>query len=164
MGDIKAANPTFSASMKMGRTIETMFKNKGLDLLTVPDGVLLTSNSEFSSALFQVMGNMMGPMDPVSPLLGRAFTQLREVSSDISISYKHGASFPDVPTLEQVAAMMKNDLRRSGFKNLPIKGIETLLAGISSIKVDGLPCNWEIKFDFSHFHPSPMLVSMIYDP
>merc|ERR1712014_515005 len=134
-----------------------MGKNSTVVKLTNGMGVRISSgfaSSVFKALQAEVPPSMMGP--------AMAFSGLTKFSSRQEISYKKegdlGDSFDGIPTLadaiekvEQMSTQIPPELTPH------LKGLSKVAAGIKSMKLEGLPMDWEVAFNFKDFNPFPLL-------
>lgn len=161
MADFKEHHPTFHAELSFGRTIQQMFHNSNVNMVLLPHGVHAKVGAGIASTVFDMIGDS-GVSREVLPMLSM-MKGFSEFSSHEKMIYKHDATeFDKLPTLAKEVDDLKQAVKQGPPKLVQhLKGLDKLMTGISSITATGLPLGWEVDVKLTHFHPAPVLASMV---
>lgn len=159
-------DPRFTAELNFGRTIEDMYDNLNSNVLELPNGVSAKIGAGFASTIFAALrefGFVGGThVDEVVKML----TGLAQLKERFEIQYKNSAdladSFGDIPTFDKEIESFKKEFA-SGPRSItkPMKGLQQVCDGVAGVVLTGLPMGSEVVVEFTNFHPSKVLNSLL---
>jgi len=159
----KEHDPRFVAELNFGRTIEDMYDNINTNVAVLPQGLHVKIGTGFASTLFTAMAESMPPSARADMKVMMGLAKLKERTE---ILYKTpadiGDAFEDIPTLANELSSFKKGFQ-DGPPQLvkPMKGLQKVCAGIAGIVINGLPMGAELLVEFTNFHPSKVLNSLL---
>jgi len=159
----KEHDPRFLAELNFGRTIEDMYDNINDNVAVMPKGLSVKVSTAFATTLFTAMADSMPRSDRVAMKMMKGIAKLKSRSE---ILYKTpadlGNAFEDIPTFANELSSFKKGFQ-DGPKEVvkPMKGLQDVSAGIADIVVTGLPAGAELLVEFTNFHPSKVLNSLL---
>merc|ERR1711920_528053 len=153
---------------QFGRTIDEMFEYIDENLATLPHGIKGQVSAAVAHTLFKAMAEMEGSGakygggNPSGLMMMSAMSTFETTTE---FRYRAGTdAFDQVPNLED-AAMMAGRVLSTGPESIihPLHGLADLADGVKSIKISGLPNNFEVVATFTNVHVTPLLKKLIGD-
>jgi len=165
--------PKLSLEVAFGRTIRQMYEHKNSNIAALPGGVSFKGSVTIANLMFQEwlthlplprrVGNFAQKGTPFLKAISK-ITVTEEVRYN-KAELENGP-WSHLPSLGEAIDELSRQLKQA----LPPK-IMTLLTGLQdnadgfeSIKLTGLQHNYQIVADFTHFHPSHLIASLLSSP
>jgi len=164
MEEAMQVKPHFHAELQFGRTIDEMFEHIDENLATLPHGIKGQLTAAVAHTLFKALAEMEGPGDG-GPSALMMMGAMSKVETTHEFRYRSGTdAFDQLPTLE-MAAMGAAWTLASGPESIihPMHGLADLADGVKSMKISGLPNNFEVVMTFTNVHVTPLIKKLIGD-
>lgn len=171
---VMTGQPKLSLEVAFGRTIRQMYEHKNSNIAALLGGVSFKGSVTIANLMFKEwlthlplphhLGNLAA--DKGTPFL-KAISKIT-VTEEVRYNKAELENGPwsHLPSLGEAIDELSQQLKQV----LPPK-IMTLLTGLQdnadgfeSIKLTGLENNYQIVADFTHFHPSHLIASLLSSP
>jgi len=160
--------PTFSASVEFGRTLEEMCEHNKEGIPMVFDGVKVEMDASFAATMAKV-GETMDE-EYGNPAMGNEVLMLQalsEMRTNIELAYRDPTELSDdlqqlFPPFQAVMGMLAQHIQSAPDEiKAAVKELDGLSAGTRRIALEGLPNGYKIEVELSHFNLAPVLSNLI---
>lgn len=160
--------PTFSASVEFGRTLEEMCEHNKEGIPMVFDGVKVEMDASFAATMAKV-GETMDE-EYGNPAMGKEVLMLQalsEMRTTIELAYRDPTELSDdlqqlFPPFQAVMGMLAQHIQEAPDEiKAAVKELDGLSAGTKRIALEGLPNGYKIEVELSHFNLAPVLSNLI---
>jgi len=160
--------PTFSASVEFGRTLEEMCEHNKEGIPMVFDGVKVEMDASFAATMAKV-GETMDE-EYGNPAMGNEVLMLQalsEMRTNIELAYRDPTELSDdlqqlFPPFQAVMGMLAQHIQGAPDEiKAAVKDLDGLSAGTRRIALEGLPNGYKIEVELSHFNLAPVLSNLI---
>merc|ERR1719433_1370600 len=159
---LKEHKPEFKASVYVGRDIENMYKHKDSNVVVLSNGFGIKISAGLASSVFQAFESEIPPR--FLPIF-KAIYGFARVKERQEFIYKKdpGDAFDGLPTFGLEIDEFKTQFKQSVPPEVAthLRGLPALMSGVQGFVLEGLPYDWEVVGEFTNFHPSPVLASML---